>query len=244
MTKAIDDIGLELRGSGRAGTRVSDGRASKQHTRAMSETARSCPSRARILKLLEQHIYEIKILNNTHRGDVVEMMVLAALGDEWRYVGLGWHPWDLQKGTRHNRVRIQVKQSAAVQLWSPAKTRKRVVSLGWKRKPPNYFKRDHPNEPIEAEGWFCEVFVVGIHDGTKKSEIDQVDPRQWTFLVIPTQELARETDSISREEAIKNWPPVPWVKLKGAVDDAIAGRAPRVPMVAGRPVRRARRRVI
>ena len=41
------------------------------------------------------------------------MMVLAALGGEWRFVGLGWHPWDLQRGQGEDRVRIQVKPSAA-----------------------------------------------------------------------------------------------------------------------------------
>jgi hypothetical protein len=60
-------------------------------------------------QLLIEKLYSQRILNNSHRGDFVEMMVLSALGPEWRHVGLGWYLWDLQRGDGANRGRVQVK---------------------------------------------------------------------------------------------------------------------------------------
>lgn len=55
----------------------------------------STPDRTAIIGMVAEHMYGGRILNNAHRGDVVEMMALAALGPDWEHVGLGWHPWDL-----------------------------------------------------------------------------------------------------------------------------------------------------
>ncbi|HPD60809.1 MAG TPA: hypothetical protein PKV48_03500 [Thermodesulfobacteriota bacterium] len=65
--------------------------------------------KAHFQQLLIDKFYSGRILNNSHRGELVEMMVLSALGPEWRYVGSGWNPWDLQRGSGRARVRIQVK---------------------------------------------------------------------------------------------------------------------------------------
>ena len=53
------------------------------------------PTRDDILQMMLTEIYPPGIINNAHRGDLVEMMVLRALGPPWKLVGLGWHPWDL-----------------------------------------------------------------------------------------------------------------------------------------------------
>ncbi len=164
-------------------------------------------------------MYSGTVLNNSHRGDIVEMMVLAALGNEWKFVGLGWHPWDLQLGVGTDRVRIQVKQSAALQLWGP--TVKQVLSLNWSDKPPSYFQRDNPGETIEHEGWFCEIFIFGVHQESDADEVDQVDPQQWKFLVIPTCDLKSGAKSITLTKALNSWPLFMWHELPEAVDKAL-----------------------
>lgn len=169
--------------------------------------------------MVAENMYTAPILNNAHRGDVVEMMVLAALGPEWKFVGLGWHPWDLQRGKGDSRTRIQVKQTAALQLWG--QTRTPTLSFGWSSKPPSYFKRDNPDEEIESEGWFCEVFVFGVHQDSNQATADQVDPRQWKFLAIPTCDLRKGTNSMVLTKALKIWPLVSWRELPDAVDDAL-----------------------
>ena len=174
------------------------------------------PSREVVIDMVATFMFSGKILNNSHRGELVEMMVLAALGSDWNHVGLGWHPWDLQFSKGTNRVRIQVKHTAALQLWG--KTASRTITFGWKNNAPEYFERDNPGESIESEGWFCDVFVFGLHDEIDIEKIDQADPRQWQFLVIPICDLTRGTNSMSLTKALGNWTPVPWNKLQKEVD--------------------------
>tara|TARA_B100000686_G_scaffold341999_1_gene420340 strand:+ start:299 stop:868 length:570 start_codon:yes stop_codon:yes gene_type:complete len=177
------------------------------------------PTRQEIVKRLADKFYGQGIINNAHRGDVVEMMVLAALGNDWNHVGLGWHPWDLQRGHDQGRVRIQVKQTAAVQLWGD--TVQRVLNFGWKPKLPSYFRRDNPGEHIEDEGWFCDLFVFGIHDETDRARIDQADPEQWLFMVIPTTHLKPRTSTMRLSKARMRWTPVEWQQLRQEVERRI-----------------------
>jgi len=168
--------------------------------------------------MVSRCMYSGRILNNSHRGNLVEMMVLSALGDDWKMVSLGWHPWDLQRGEGQNRIRIQVKQCAALQLWG--KTKKLQINFGWKDKPPEYFERDNPGEKIEAEGRFCELFVIGLHlvaDNT----VDQVDPKQWEFLVIPTTDLTERNKTMVLTKALTRWNRIKWGNLRSTVEAAI-----------------------
>ena len=98
--------------------------------------------KAHINDLLISEVYGGPILNNSHRGDIVEMMVWDALGPDWRFVGLGWHPWDLQRGTGPERIRIQIKQCALLQLWG--KTKAPTFQFSWSKNAPEYFQRDNP----------------------------------------------------------------------------------------------------
>lgn len=147
------------------------------------------------------------------------MMTLAALGPEWKHVGLGWHPWDLQRGQGAERIRLQVKQTAALQLWG--KSVNRTLQFGWKSNPPYYFERDNPGEAIEPEGWFCEGFVFGIHDGTDRERVDQVDPEQWSFLVIHVRDLHPRTNSMQLSKARDRWKAVPWKELRREVEERL-----------------------
>ncbi len=128
---------------------------------SMQSKLSSVPNRSVIIQMVAEHMYSGRILNNAHRGELVEMMVLAALGKEWKHVGLGWHPWDLQRSQGSTRIRIQVKHTAAVQLWGD--TVSRVLSFGWKPNPPSYFERDNPGEEIESEGLFARLPLVLFH---------------------------------------------------------------------------------
>lgn len=172
-----------------------------------------------IISMVAQRMYSSKILNNAHRGDIVEMMVLSALGSEWDLVGLGWHPWDLQRGTGSNRIRIQVRQCAARQLWGFTKNMK--LQFGWKKNPPSYFHRDNPGEQIESEGWFCDLFIFGLHL-IKDESADQVDPKQWEFLVIPTSDLEYGRNSMVLSKALDKWEPIQWSDLRKNVESTIS----------------------
>jgi len=172
--------------------------------------------RQRLHRMLIEKLYSHRILNNSHRGNFVEMMVLDALGPEWRYVGLGWNIWDLQRGTGKDRARIQVKQCAARQLWG--KTKSMTFQFPWSDHLPAYILRDFPNEALEKDGWFCELFVVGVHAIEDEKVCDQTDPTQWQFMVVPARELKRRQNSMSLSKAMKRWPLVPLAELKSTVE--------------------------
>lgn len=185
----------------------------------MENNLQTAPNRNDIIKLVADNYYSHNVLNNAHRGDIVEMIVLSALGDEWKLVGLGWHPWDLQLIRNNERFRIQVRQIAALQLWG--KTKQLMLKFGWKKKPPEYFFRDHPGEEIENEGWFCELFIYGVHLETDEINVDQVDPMQWKFLVIPITELDYKQNSMTLEKALKRWQLISWYELFDSVENII-----------------------
>lgn len=196
----------------------------------MTTDNRKVPSRDDIIQMVSREMYSGKILNNAHRGHVVEAMVLSALSpdhalgpDQWRLTALGWHPWDLQRGKGEDRVRIQVKQCAWLQLWTPKNDKEDLrLHFVWKKSRPRYFKRDYPDEDIEREGWFCDMFVFGVHEEKDRDRADQVDPDQWTFLVIPAHELREDLKSLSLEDAKAKWPPVSWSGLAESVESAIS----------------------
>jgi hypothetical protein len=175
--------------------------------------------------MLIEKLYSHRILNNSHRGEFVEMMVLDALGPEWRHVGLGWNIWDLQRGNGKDRARIQVKQCAARQIWG--KTKCMLFQFPWSDKVPGYIRRDHPNESIEPNGWFCELFVVGVHAVVDETLCDQTDPSQWQFMIVPSWELKRGQSSMTLSKAIKRWPLVSLTELRAAVEIKL-GEQPRL----------------
>ena len=102
-----------------------------------------------IQKRLIQEVYSGPILNNSHRGDIIEIIVLEALGVDWKLVGLGWHPWNTESTQISSKIRIQVKQCAALQLWGP--TQKVTLSFPWTQSLSQYYVDRIPG--IETEGY-------------------------------------------------------------------------------------------
>jgi hypothetical protein len=87
----------------------------------------------------------------------------------------------------------------------------------WRDRAPAYISRDFPQEALEKEGWFCELFIVGVHTVEDELLCDQTDPSQWQFMVVPARDLKRGQSSMTLIKAIKRWPLVPLAELKSAV---------------------------
>ena len=75
------------------------------------------PDRRRVLSNLFDRLYGGSIIRNDLRGELVEEIVGQALAPEWQPCGSDWGACDL----RHEGLglKIQVKQSAARQTWTP-----------------------------------------------------------------------------------------------------------------------------
>lgn len=88
----------------------------------------------------------------------------------------------------------------------------------WSDHAPAYIRRDFPNEALEKDGWFCELFVVGIHAVEDEMVCDQTAPSQWQFMVVPSRELKRGQSSMTLSKAMKRWPLIPLSGLKSTVE--------------------------
>lgn len=134
--------------------------------------------------------FDKPLLDNTMRGLWCEFMIAEALGPECRAVGFGWHPWDLQigpdSGTLPERIRIQVKNSAALQSWNATsgKLSRSSYNIGWRRRPA-YFDRDFPDVPCEETGFLCDLFILCHHPAQAVETADHRAPEQWQFYLLP-----------------------------------------------------------
>ncbi len=134
-------------------------------------------------------IFDRPIMDNTFRGYWCEYMLAEAIGEECRHVGEGWHAWDMQLGEDTqdfpDRIRVQVKNSAARQIWHTDKdsTSKCQWMLSY-RKRPDYLGMDGVQIPCEKQGFMCDIFILCLHDRSD-DHADQRDPHQWKFYLVP-----------------------------------------------------------
>lgn len=142
-----------------------------------------------ILERLQDGLLSARILDNTIRGLWCEYMVANALGDECQAVGLGWNAWDLQIGRSDaefpNRIRIQVKNSARLQVWSRNGHRSYCqFELKYRRKP-FYFHELNNKMPCEDSGFLCDIYILCYHPIEDEAVADQLDVDQWLFYLAP-----------------------------------------------------------
>ena len=151
-------------------------------------------------KIAGDVLFGANTLDNAMRGLFIEAVVFDALirqdletgiDERWRHVGLGWGPWDLQRGTaqRGDRVRVQVKTKAAKQHWKPQKEHEPIYDLGLSKKEmtPSYFTRDFPAETYgdcEASGYRTDFFLLAWHAAEAQS-----NPNNYSYFVVPADDL-------------------------------------------------------
>src|SRR5262245_50759395 len=71
------------------------------------------PDAEAIRRRLLDRLFGSRIIQNNFRGELVEEIVNLAIGDAWTHCAKDWAAWDFQR----DRIRVQVKQSAARQSW-------------------------------------------------------------------------------------------------------------------------------
>lgn len=123
------------------------------------------------------------IVENIFRGTLVEAIVALALQQAgWKRTD-SWAGWDLE---HDDRMRLEVKQTAARQTWDATRT--------IDRKPK--FEIRHRTGHYDSTGWvpsdvpsrLADLYVFAHHPVTNATA-DHRDPAQWLFYVVPTNEL-------------------------------------------------------
>lgn len=140
---------------------------------------------------LTQRCFGQPIIRNDLRGELVEEIVAMALEPDWVLCGGDWAAFDLKQAD--GLLRMQVKQSAALQSWTlpDAPNPRPCFSIKTKK-----YRWEGPIRVADA-GRHADLSVFGWHDRTDATT-DHRDPEQWQFFVVAERDLpARETISLS-----------------------------------------------
>jgi hypothetical protein len=146
--------------------------------------------------------FDRRIMSNDARGRYVEMAIAAHLGDPYALVGGEWSGWDIEK--RGHCLRIQVKQSAALQPWTGRITAKGNLKPGtgtFDVAPATGFFDEFGLRKIKIPGRHAEIHLFAWHPEADEAIVDQRDLGQWRFYVVPTARLeARKRVAIEELE--------------------------------------------
>ena len=126
--------------------------------------------------------YQAPVMNNVHRSEYVEAMVAVALVESGWSRTMPWDSWDFEH--KELELKMEVKQSAAAQAWSPGRA----------SSPPRFDIRartgywDRSGRWRSAPGRHADVYVFAWHGGVGKST-DQREPMSWQFYVVRERDL-------------------------------------------------------
>jgi hypothetical protein len=125
------------------------------------------------------------LVGNAFRGLLVEAMLAEVLEPEWRWCSADWASHDFENA---EGVRLEVKQSAALQSWYVEGFR------------PNRGRFDIAERKvrwegatrIEEAGRCAAIYVFAWHPVSEPAGADHRDPMQWEFYVIGAQNLPNQ----------------------------------------------------
>ena len=177
----------------------------------------------RILTTLMRR-YDTPVINNIHRADYVECLVVFALGSDWSLTwanGWDWAAWDCQHASG---ARLEVKQSAARQSWDrEALAPRRTPSFDIAPRT-GYWTQDG-SRWVDSPGRPADLYVIAWHDERRSGHADHRDPNQWLFFVVAEQDLPTDGKNIGLAGLKEIVSPHRFADLKRAVESACPGRA-------------------
>ncbi len=162
-----------------------------------------------VVTRLAQRWFGQPIIRNDLRGELVEEIVAMALEPEWQGCGSDWGACDLIRPA--DGLRIQVKQTAALQSWT----------LPDGPKPRPCFSIASKTGRYEGAAWIpgvsrnAEIFIFAWHDRTDE-RADHRDADQWQFFVVAERDLP-DQKSISLSTLHKMAKPVAFGELANEV---------------------------
>ncbi len=155
----------------------------------------------RILSEMISHHYERRLMNNIHRSEYIEFMVVITLGDEWELT----EPWEGFDCRHKSGRRAEIKQSAAEQAWS----REGITPA-----PPRFH--------IKPRG-STDIYIYAWH-GEEGDSADHRDSGQWQFFVLTEADLP-DQQSVGLKPLRKIVDPCPITELKDRVTQVMESLA-------------------
>jgi len=133
-----------------------------------------------VIAKVSQVAFGKPLVTNVLRGHLAEAIIALALEPEWNWCSADYAGWDFE---RSDGIRLEVKQSAAMQSWSTGKPSKAVFDVAART---GYWESG--TEWIAKEGRPAHLYVFA-HHGVYGNHADHRDPAQWEFYVVPTSAL-------------------------------------------------------
>ena len=142
-----------------------------------------------IVDNLMNRFYGEPLINNVYRGDYVEEMILSALGEQWKSFG-GWGGWDLE---RDDGIRLEVKQSAALQSWHAAASAGKPSPSSFDIAPRGGYYTDSTDagvwRTVEVPVRSADIYVFAWHPEKSPEIADHRRAEQWEFYVVRESKL-------------------------------------------------------
>jgi hypothetical protein len=140
------------------------------------------PSIADIERKAAQAAFARPLITNVHRGLLAEAIVASALEPDWRWCSEDYSSWDFEN---HEGIRLEVKQSAARQTWTPVNGKPSACSFDIAMRTGRW---ENGIEWIEAPGRSAHLYVFAHHP-VFDDTADHRNPEQWLFYVVATASL-------------------------------------------------------
>ena len=133
---------------------------------------------------LSKRFYGKPLINNVYRGDYVEELILSALGEQWKPFG-EWGGWDLE---RDDGIRLEVKQSAALQSWHAAASAGKTSPSSFDIAPRKGYYTDSTDagvwRRVDSPVRSADIYIFAWHPEKAPDIADHRRAEQWEFYVV------------------------------------------------------------
>ena len=160
-----------------------------------------------VIAKVSQVAFGKPLVTNVLRGHVAEAIIALALEPEWIWCSADYAGWDFE---RADGIRLEVKQSAAMQSWSTGKPSKAIFDVAART---GYWEAG--TEWIAKAGRPAHLYVFA-HHGIYGDDADHRDPSQWGFYVVPSHVLP-DVKQIGLSSIARLTSPVPIAALADKV---------------------------
>lgn len=145
-----------------------------------SRPASSCFGIGDVIAKVSQAAFGNPLVTNVLRGQVAEAIIALALEPEWNWCSADYSGWDFE---RADGLRLEVKQSAAMQSWSTGRPSKAIFDVAGRTG-----HWESGTQWIAQVGRPAHIYVFA-HHGIYADHADHRDPSQWQFYVVATSDL-------------------------------------------------------
>lgn len=181
---------------------------------------------ANIRRIAAEAAFGKALITNSYRGLVAEAIIASALEPVWQWCAADWAGWDFE---RSGGLRLEVRQSAALQTWRRSGDRPSICSFDIRARKGRYEGADWFDEP----GRYAHIYIFAYHPVLDEGA-DHCDPQQWQFFVVPTADLP-STKRMGLRTLTKLAEPRAYHELAVAVDKCATRVKAQRPMIRAIP---------